>query len=115
MADLTVVEVLEGAADLIASGWTKEALARNAEGKTVEPEDDDATCWCLMGATDRAAADGGSPWQVAYQARDIFRQSMGGELFCIPDWNDAPERTQDEVVAKLREAAAIARATQGDA
>jgi hypothetical protein len=25
------------------------------------------------------------------------------------DWNDVPERTQAEVVAKLREAAAIAR------
>jgi len=46
--------------------------------------------------------------------RALLRRSLGWEPGATPvnviaDWNDAPERTRAEVVAKLREAAELAR------
>ena len=34
----------------VARGWTTGALARNLDGESVAPTDDDATCWCVAGA-----------------------------------------------------------------
>lgn len=43
-------------------------------------------------------------------ARIFFANFIGGrDQYATFRWNDAPERTQEEVVAKLREAAALAR------
>jgi hypothetical protein len=41
--------------------------------------------------------------------REIARLMGIGSVLGIAPWNDAPERTQAEVVAKLREAAALAQ------
>lgn len=47
------------------------------------------------------------------EVRIFFAKFVGGHnSFDTYRWNDAPERTQAEVVAKLREAAALAREQQ---
>lgn len=59
----------------------------------------------------RWAADGN---QLDTAAERYFIKHIGAtDRFGIYDWNDASERTMPEVVAKLREAANVARA--GDA
>lgn len=110
MATLSVADVLDKAADLIEpeGAWTQGAYARDALGKDVNPNEEfitvpDAACWCLHGSICHVV--GGKnmwPW---------LRNPVRCEL---PDteWNDAPERTQAEVVAKLREAATLARNEQ---
>lgn len=87
---LTVAEVLEKAASLIEpegawtqGGWTN----RNA----------------VLRAIDRAAFD----FRSRESARKFLRKAIGTRA--IARWNDALGRTQAEVVAKLREAAAKAR------
>ncbi len=32
------------------SNWTQLALARNAAGESIDPNDPEAVCWCLYGA-----------------------------------------------------------------
>lgn len=102
-----VADVLERAADLIEpeGRWTQGVLAKSAGGVPVAPEHDCAVCWCASGAIIRISGDR-LPKAAWYALKCIIGL---GEI--IPSWNDAPERTQSEVVAKLREAAKLARET----
>jgi hypothetical protein len=43
----------------------------------------------------------------ASEAMHLFRHAIGGK--CIPEWNDAPGRTQGEVIAAFDRAIALAR------
>lgn len=49
---MTVQEVAEAVYEIIEDEqhWTKGALARTEEGTKTLPDDDDAVCWCLVGA-----------------------------------------------------------------
>lgn len=49
---MTVQEVAEAVYAIIGDerNWTKGALARTVEGTKAFPDDDDAVCWCLVGA-----------------------------------------------------------------
>lgn len=102
-----LADILDRAADLISpkGAWTNKGYyAFNAAGETVEPEDPEAVCWCLAGAIDRVAADR----EQAREARDLVRTVLPKGRTFIPLFND--NGTQKKVVAKLREAAAKARA-----
>lgn len=101
---MQVSDILYKAADLIEpeGAWTTDAEAREAEeGAEVDPLDPSAACFCVGGAIWRVA-----PGDLRWPAAHYLESLVGGD---IPEWNDAPERTQAEVVAKLREAAALAR------
>lgn len=103
----TIADVLDAAADLIEpeGAWTTETVASTADGNSVLSDNPQAVCFCAMGAIFRC---GGDP----VGADKFFGGTIcpGGGWGHIGPWNDAPERTQAEVVAKLREAAALARA-----
>lgn len=111
-APLSVADVLERAADLIEpeGAWTQHHYARNEYGTPFihcsrYPEGV-ATCFCANGAINVAA--GNKPTEDYTPATNFFADMFAdGDS---GDWNDAPARTQAEVVAKLREAAALARA-----
>lgn len=107
---LTVADVLERAAALIEpeGAWTQGAYA---VGDDFAAEDDchdwpdEPTCFCLMGAI---------AWvQQLDRPGDIdfarFSPTLGLSVSNVASWNDEPRRKQSEVVAKLREAAALAR------
>lgn len=96
-----VALVLERAADRLSKpgAWTQVHLARDVNGVPVKPGDYRATCWCISGALLREAP-----------SRPLMDYpTLDAAIGMYPSWNDAPERTQSEVVAKLREAAAAAR------
>lgn len=59
-----------------------------------------AVCWCVLGATEKVDPDNSA-------AADEYLSRYLGRT--VGDWNDAPERTQAEVVAALRAAAEKAR------
>lgn len=114
-----VADVLERAAALLEQPgkWTQGAFSRNPDGTADLTEDENAAsnpvCWCALGAIAVAAdVDPNEPWVFAdgplesQQAAKLLRSVVG---FSIDDWNDAPERTQSEVVAALRKAATAAR------
>ena len=59
-----------------------------------------AVCWCTLGALDRVTGGDIGLWSPALNALKSYLGSPN-----IDGWNDAPERTQAEVVQALRAAA----------
>ena len=100
---VTTRDVLVRAADLLTEfGWCQYANARTANGLSTWYENSEAVSFCLYGAAHRAAADLGLP---AMAANPILAEALGGSPVELVSWNNAPERTSQEVVARLREAA----------
>lgn len=106
----TVADILTAAADLIEKpgAWTQGAFARTLDGGPAIWTDDDAACFCVAGAIERV---GGTASRN--RAWDFFNDWTVKRGFRhLANWNDAPERTQAEVVAALRAAAAKAATTE---
>jgi hypothetical protein len=93
-APTTVAEVLDAAADAVAVAWRQGAVWQPGE----KP--------CAVEAIYAAAA----LTELGVAAMDAIRTHLG--VVGIAAWNDVEGRTQAEVVAALREAAAAARAGQ---
>lgn len=105
---MSVADVLERAADLIEpqGKWTQGTFARGKRNRPCkEGNSSTARCWCALGAiqheTNSVALRNEAHWRL--------RKTLG---MLVTSFNDAPGRTQAEVVAALREAAALAREQQ---
>lgn len=79
--------------------WTQGHFGKTAAGVGVFGRHADAVCWCLLGALQRCYHDSGSVNEMAIRAR--LRSWL--ETNSIISWNDAPERTYDEVISVLKE------------
>lgn len=104
-----VSDILERAADRIEpeGRWTQKANARDEDGLSTSCRGEEATCWCMAGSVFREA---GILDDEAYEAlKAVLPPAPRIGFDRVVAFNDAPERTQAEVVAKLREAAAKAR------
>lgn len=123
MTDLSVADVLDRAADLIEpeGAWTQGESARDAKGAPLpKGSEPGAVCWCVLGAIGKVV---GHPANILFGKAQKALGSVlpdditpmydadGDELPVEASWNDSPFRTQAEVVAKLREAASLARDT----
>jgi hypothetical protein len=89
------LEVLLAAKDKIMQGWCKGAFAKDLIGNTVNPESDKATRWCAVGAMMAVAND--DNLLVFGTLTNLFREYIGGHI-SLPDWQDQPERTQEDVL-----------------
>ena len=99
----TTAEKLIAARKLIEQGWTQGTYARDANGEDVDATDDRAVCWCSYGAIVRAYDE---DFEAAEAARDVLRAAVGTKY--AASWNDAPERTQAEVLQAFDDAIEIA-------
>ena len=99
MSDM-VAKVLLRAAELVEMGHCKDVLALDAVGVETAPENAHAVAWCVVGAIVRASHEVGK-----HQALVPFMAHHGFDVKGMLDWNNAPERTADEVAAALRAAA----------
>lgn len=104
----TPADVLRAAADLIEpeGAWTQGHYWASPTLDSSDMEEpskvpDDAFCFCALGAIARAA-DEEPDHACGHPAAEALKREVGP----VHIWNDAPERTQAEVVAKLREVAA---------
>lgn len=95
MSAADTIAGLRAARALIEKGWTQRTYARDANGNVVEETDGGAVAFCAAGAC----------WAVSSrEARDALRRQVGLETN-TPDWpsisafNDAPDRTQQDVLA----------------
>ncbi len=100
-------DILSRAADRLEQpgAWTQNAFARTSDDKRVFPYSSNAVCWCARGVVAKELQHS-DEWETPH-AYDYLRRAAGA--LSIATWNDAPERTQAEVVAALRKAAEMAR------
>jgi len=93
----------------VARGWTQGTWARDAVGERAPERGNAAVCWCIVGALNAVADDreGHHLFWVAgllEPARDALYEALedlGGYDFgtALVEFNDAPGRTQAEVLA----------------
>jgi hypothetical protein len=97
-----ISDVLDRAADKIApeGAWTQKTYARSTpKGRGVGVYNPKAICWCALGAIWASEPS----FDAQRRAIEALRAVAG--VRHVPKWNDSKRRTQDEVVAALREAA----------
>lgn len=103
---MTPVEILTAARDLVARGWCQGTMARTRHGCPTAWTLPDAASFCSVGAVQAAA--GASEGESVYEAFEFFADVI--DRARIPKWNDAPGRTQAEVVAAFDRAIELAKA-----
>lgn len=96
--------LLRNARELVAGSWCRAADARDARGQAVEPWDEAAVSWSLLGALvaaleDEAARAGELP--VDQLAAALYALADLIDRDSLADWNDDPVRTEAEVLAVL--------------
>ena len=103
----TAMDVLSAARELVAKegGWTQRHYARGADGTYADFNHKKAVCFCTLGALYRV----GLPEPSALNdAESLLLKAAGVENIVV--WNDAPGRTQADVVALFDAAIASLRA-----
>ena len=109
MGDTAGLRLLERARHLVEHAWCRGADARNADGVAVEPWDEDAVSWSLLGALvavlEREAAESGEmPLTELAAALSALAELIDSDS--LTAWNDRPLRKQADVVHVLDRAAA---------
>lgn len=78
--------------------WIKGKNAINSMGEMVSSISDNAKCFCIIGAIAHC---------YLIQNFDIYKDNISKVMFRLPveiaTWNDAPERTYEEVHSLLKE------------
>ena len=90
---MTPTEILIAAREKIERGWTQKEYARTDGGEGVKYNSPDAVCWCSIGAI--CAVDDSRAGDSTVR---IFADTIEIRTADIPHWNDAPDRTQDDVL-----------------
>lgn len=117
MSNLSVADVLDRAADLIEpeGAWTQGSYAQDASANNLMVGSaKGAVCWCALGSIDKIVGTEGREhpkpeWLSAARTLASILEAKCGVNDTITSFNDAEGRTQAEVVAKLRQAASLAR------
>jgi hypothetical protein len=87
--------------EILGRGWIQFQGAADAEGKAVFIESDKAVCFCSFGAMERACWELGyeklskESWEFFRFVRTFVPRPHGS----IMVWNDAPNRTKEEVLS----------------
>ena len=109
------LELLDHMTILLARGWCQGLLARLADGAACGVLDPDAASWCLLGALNRVTRSDASGMLVyAWLRRALIEEQPdcgSPTRLELTLWNDAPGRTQAEVlalVARTHQIAAVA-------
>lgn len=112
---MNMPEVLRKIRALIAQGWCQGDAAQDVHGHALVVGSPHATAWCLVGAVNRITLNNSykSPWNVytlfknALPDKDKIFGCTG--LTSLIAWNDAPHRTQADVLALLDRAILAAK------
>lgn len=103
----TTRRVLLRAAEILEpeGAWCQQYYAKDAHGNDCMGWDHQAVCWCGVGAIEKAHDELRGQADVMEAAILAVGRVVGLSSWAS-DWNDAPERTQAEVVQALKQAAA---------
>jgi hypothetical protein len=101
--------LLRGARELVARSWCQGADARDPQGDPVDPWEEAAISWSLLGAVVAAlesSADESGAMPLENLAAALYALAGVIETDSLAAWNDDPARTQGAVVATLDAATA---------
>jgi hypothetical protein len=104
------LRLLRNARELILAGWCQGADARDRDGNAVDPWNEHAVQWSILGAIVRlleheAEEYGEVPLDELASALYAIADSI--EVDSLADWNDAAQRTQTEVIETMRAAETV--------
>lgn len=80
--------------------WTQGVYARTAEGEECRINDEKAVCWCIYGAINKCYSVPGDREKAYERVRLALPEGEGG---LVSIFNDAPERTYEEVYTLVKE------------
>ncbi len=75
--------------------WTQGFFARDSSGSIRFSREPEACCWCALGGINQCYRE----WSQMEKAIEKLEARVGNAA----EWNDYPLRTQEEVVAVLKE------------
>ncbi len=86
--------------------WCQGTCARNASGDICGANNPDAVAWCLFGSILKCyrrdtLAD--YPPEYAILIRELYKKFAPARFVGVGTYNDDPARTQEEVVALLKD------------
>lgn len=89
--------------ELIEQGWTKEVLARDAQGNSCNPTSPAAKCWCTIGAI--FASYRNEPELRREVKKKLHKKINEGRVhvWSIMEWNDAYFQEKNVVYNTLKE------------
>ena len=85
--------------ELVAKGWCQHKSATNKAGELCWSRDEKATNWCILGAIWAVYGLSSDQRNIITYLKNKLNVKTRPDLSA---WNDAPERTQAEVVALLQ-------------
>jgi hypothetical protein len=103
------LELLRETRRRVARSWCRDADARNGDGLEVDPWDDDAASWSLLGAIVAVLEEEACLWgEMPLDDLAAAMYALSGliETESLADWNDDPRQTQEAVLEILDRAAA---------
>ena len=108
--------ILAHARELVALSWCQDASARNADGEPVAPESPTARSWSAEGALARAwtslktAIVNFAEAEIELERAQLALAAAVGD---VGGWNDARERTREEVLNAFDRAIELANEVSG--
>lgn len=99
---MTLRENLKAVRALIAKGWATGSFARSDQWEPVIVESPNAVCFCIAGAVLRVSGEediAGNP--MVRSLSDTLGVCEGDQSRFLVAFNDAPGRSQDDVLALI--------------
>ncbi len=106
-----VVKVLERAKELLnEKGWCQGDLAKGAHGEAVDLLDPHAAAFCLVGAIrcQRETTSMDARLSAAIHLANVVGR-LREDWLTVPDYNDAPGRTKEEIMEVIAKAIELAK------
>ena len=106
------LRMLREARELIAAGWSQHAMARDKDGKSIQPHQPEAVCFCLIGAMIKARGSSAIDWLANPTSHLLLaRNELFGNKIALSAINDTKGRKLEEIIALYDKAIEICQAS----
>lgn len=90
--------LLENAKEKIRSGWCQQFHAINEEGEEVDPKNEDASCFCALGALQAAGASQQEEMEIAWMLMKHLPKDARKQNLSVWKFNDQEGTTRLKIL-----------------